>query len=63
MRRRLLPLLIYGLLAVFATLTLTPCEFYLDLLHRAANSTWFYCTTPASGADALEAKGPVRASG
>ena len=24
--------------------TAPPCEFYLDLLHRAANPTWIYCT-------------------
>ena len=24
--------------------TAIPCEFYLDLLHNAANSTWIYCT-------------------
>ena len=29
------------------------CEFYLDLLHPPANSTWIYCTPPEFYLDLL----------
>ena len=36
--------------------TAPPCEFYLDLLHRAANSTSFYCTPPQKISSAISVK-------